>query len=79
MKSYETIDVREIPTTVRHQHIISRIRQLKIEEGLLLIVDHDPKPLYYMLKEEYKMEFEWQYIKSGPVIWEVVLIRKPGT
>jgi uncharacterized protein (DUF2249 family) len=76
MISYETIDVREIPSADRHQNIISRITVLAVGEGLILLVDHDPKPLYYLLKEEHKMDFEWNYIKKGPLIWQVLLIRK---
>ncbi len=78
MTTYETIDVREIPIAERHQQITSRVLRLAAMEGLNLIVDHDPKPLYYLLKEEHKMEIEWKYLKNGPVIWEVVLTRKSG-
>ncbi len=78
MRSYETIDVRKIPSTLRHQQIISRILKLKVDEGIILVVDHDPKPLYYLLKEEHKMGFEWKYMKKGPQIWQVLLIRTSG-
>ena len=76
MTTYQTIDVREIPIAERHQQIISRVLRLSAKEGLVLIVDHDPKPLNYLLKEEHKLELEWKYIRNGPVIWEVLLIRK---
>ncbi len=79
MTTYETIDVREIPIAERHQQITSRVLRLSAMEGLNLIVDHDPRPLYYLLKEEHKMEIEWKYLKNGPLIWEVVLTRKSGT
>ncbi len=79
MTTYETIDVREIPIAERHQQITSKVLRLSAMEGLNLIVDHDPKPLYYLLKEEHKMEIEWKYLKNGPVIWEVVLTRKSST
>ncbi|MEQ8714991.1 MAG: DUF2249 domain-containing protein [Cyclobacteriaceae bacterium] len=79
MTTYETIDVREIPIAERHQQITSRVLRLSAMEGLNLIVDHDPRPLYYLLKEEHKIEIEWKYLKNGPVIWEVVLTRKSGT
>lgn len=79
MRSYETIDVRLIPSHLRHQQIITRVLKLNFNEGVILVVDHDPKPLYYLLKEEHKVEFEWKYIKKGPLMWEVVLIRKSGT
>lgn len=79
MTTYETVDVREIPIAERHQQVVSRVLRLAPKEGLVLIVDHDPKPLYYLLKEEHKMEFEWKYLENGPVIWEVVLICKSGT
>ncbi|MEQ9299499.1 MAG: DUF2249 domain-containing protein [Cyclobacteriaceae bacterium] len=78
MISYETIDVRKIPSVERHQQIIARVLGLKVDEGLILVVDHDPKPLYYLLKEEHKMDFDWKYLEKGPVLWQVLFVRKSG-
>ncbi|MDH5610239.1 MAG: DUF2249 domain-containing protein [Cyclobacteriaceae bacterium] len=78
MNEYEEINVAEIPTATRHGILIGKILALKPQEGLVIKVDHDPKPLYYVLKEEHKMAFQWKYIEEGPINWEVLIIRESG-
>jgi len=38
---------------------------------MLLMNDHDPKPLYYQLSAEYPGCFEWKYVENGPERWQV--------
>lgn len=42
-----TLDVRYIPPGERHPLIFSRLDALQSGEVLLLVNDHDPKPLRY--------------------------------
>ncbi len=72
-----TIDVRPIEPREKHNEIFKIFFSLKPGEVMLLINDHDPKPLYYQMEAENKDEFEWEYIENGPETWKVK-IKKTG-
>ena len=38
---------------------------------ILLMNDHDPKPLYYQFQAELGEPFQWEYLESGPEVWKV--------
>jgi hemerythrin-like domain-containing protein len=42
---------------------------------MLLVNDHDPKPLYYTFAAERAGEFEWRYLEKGPEVWQVEISR----
>ncbi len=65
------IDVRTIPPRERHPLIFSTFRELAAGESLLLINDHDPKPLYYQFQAEHTNQFNWDYLEQGPDVWQV--------
>ncbi|BAW81027.1 hypothetical conserved protein [Candidatus Nitrosoglobus terrae] len=69
--SKATIDVRSIPPQERHPLIFRTFDDLELGESLLLINDHDPKPLYYQLQHSRGKNFDWQYLENGPSIWQV--------
>lgn len=66
-----TIDVRTIIPRERHPLIFATFDALAAGEGLLLINDHDPKPLYYQFQAEAEGEFTWEYLENGPDVWRV--------
>ena len=66
-----TVDVREIPPRERHPLIFGTFDQLAPGDGLLLINDHDPKPLYYQFQAESSGEFTCDYLEKGPDVWRV--------
>lgn len=66
-----TVDVRTIPPRERHPLIFDTFHGLAAGEALLLINDHDPKPLYYQFQAESKEAFTWDYLESGPEVWQV--------
>ncbi len=66
-----SIDVREIPPRNRHAFIFQAFQALGAGGSLLLVVDHDPKPLQYQFDAEYKGAFSWQYLEQGPDQWKV--------
>ena len=47
-----SIDVRVIEPKYKHMRIFERFDELNKGESLLIINDHDPKPLYYQLLAE---------------------------
>lgn len=73
-----TVDVRSIAPRERHPLIFGSFDRLAAGEALLLVNDHDPKPLYYQFQAESKGQFTWDYLESGPEVWQVK-IGKPAT
>lgn len=70
-----TVDVRTIEPRDRHPLIFGTFSKLLPGEALLLVNDHDPKPLYYQFQAEYGGEFKWAYLESGPDVWRVRIDR----
>ena len=66
-----TIDVREISPRERHPLIFNTFDGLTAGTAMLLINDHDPKPLYYQLKAERAGQLGWDYFEEGPEVWRV--------
>ena len=66
-----TIDVREIAPRMRHPLIFQTFQKLAPGQALLLVNDHDPKPLYYQFDAEFPGLFEWDYRERGPDVWQV--------
>jgi uncharacterized protein (DUF2249 family)/hemerythrin-like domain-containing protein len=65
------IDVRTIPPRDRHPFIFSTFDGLEPGGAVMLVNDHDPKPLFYQFSAERAGEFTWDYIESGPMLWRV--------
>ncbi len=74
--SYKAIlDVREIAPRERHPLIFGTFADLGAGESLLLINDHDPKPLYYQFQAESAGTFSWSYLEQGPDVWRVEIAK----
>lgn len=73
-------DVRacEIDARVRHQTILATLDGLEPGQAIRLLVDHDPKPLFYMLQAERAGRFDWQPEREGPQEWSIVVARLAG-
>jgi uncharacterized protein (DUF2249 family) len=65
------VDVRPIPPFQKHPTIFNAYNSLKPGEAMLLVNDHDPKPLYYQFAAELAGKFEWTYLEQGPEVWKV--------
>jgi len=65
------LDVRSLAPAQRHADIFASYRNLAPGKGFVLINDHDPKPLQYQFEAEYKDQFTWDYLESGPKTWRV--------
>lgn len=70
------LDVRHLPARDRHSAIFERLDTLQGHESVLLINDHDPKPLYYRLQAERPGLFAWVYLEQGPEPWGVEITRQ---
>lgn len=76
MMSEVTLDVRLIPPRERHPMIFSTFDQLQPGDAILLVNDHDPKPLYYQFQAEMPGQFDWAYKESGPETWQVEIRKR---
>jgi uncharacterized protein (DUF2249 family)/hemerythrin-like domain-containing protein len=65
------IDVRTISPRERHPFIFSTFDSLVPGGAVLLVNDHDPKPLFYQFSAERAGEFTWDYLENGPMVWRV--------
>lgn len=70
-----TVDVRDIAPRDRHPLIFDTFRKLVPGEAMLLVNDHDPKPLYYQFQAELSDLFSWTYLEQGPDVWQVQIGR----
>jgi uncharacterized protein (DUF2249 family) len=70
------VDVRSMIPRERHPLIFANFDELAPGESLLLVNDHDPKPLYYQLQAERAGEAGWEYLEQGPDVWQVRITRQ---
>ncbi len=65
------IDVQSISPFQRHPLIFQAVQELAPGEGLVLVNDHDPRPLRLQLDTLFPASFTWQYLEQGPDTWRV--------
>ncbi|HLN61476.1 MAG TPA: DUF2249 domain-containing protein [Symbiobacteriaceae bacterium] len=70
-ESAVVVDVRPIPPFQKHPTIFGAFNGLASGESMILVNDHDPKPLYYQFAAELAGKFEWNYLEQGPQVWRV--------
>ena len=70
------LDVRVIPPREKHPTIFNTFDSLASGQSMVIINDHDPRPLRYQLAAEREGQFEWTYELSGPEVWRVKSDRK---
>ena len=69
------LDVRVIPPRDKHSTIFDLFGKLAAGESMVIVNDHDPKPLRYQLVAEYPGKFDWTYEENGPDVWRVKIAR----
>ncbi len=70
------LDVRVIPPRDKHPTIFRTFDDLQSGQALLLINDHDPRPLRYQLAAERPDTFDWNYEAEGPEVWKVKISKR---
>jgi len=70
------LDVRVIPPREKHPTIFRTFDGLARGESMVIINDHDPRPLRYQLEAEHPSEFVWTYESEGPEVWRVRIDRR---
>lgn len=71
----KSIFAPSIPPRDRHKQIFDLFFSLAVGEQMMLINDHDPKPLHYTFLIEYPDTFTWVYQTEGPELFEVVITK----
>ena len=70
------LDVRTIAPREKHPTIFSTFDGLRSGESMVIINDHDPRPLRYQFAAEHPDAFEWTYLEEGPERWRVQIARR---
>jgi uncharacterized protein (DUF2249 family) len=70
------LDARVIPPRDKHPSIFRTFDSLKSGQSMILINDHDPRPLRYQLSAERPDSFGWTYLEEGPSVWRIQIDRK---
>lgn len=71
----DELDVRTLPHGKRHEIIFGRLDALALGQELVIVNDHDPKPLRYQTEALFPDRFEWTYRETGPQVWRVAITR----
>ncbi|CAI6057305.1 hypothetical protein PAECIP112173_01642 [Paenibacillus sp. JJ-100] len=71
-----TINATEYPPHLKHKIIFETFDALQSEESMLLVNDHDPKPLRFQFQSTHADGFEWEYIEQGPITFQVKITKR---
>lgn len=66
-----TVNATEYPPHLKHKVIFETFEGLKLGEAMLLVNDHDPRPLRYQFESTHADHFTWEYLEQGPVTFRV--------
>ena len=69
------LDVRVIPPRDKHPTIFNTFDGLASGQSMVIINDHDPRPLRYQFAAERAEQFAWTYLEQGPQTWRVRIDR----
>lgn len=76
MNFVATVVVPDYAPREKHPTIFNTFDGLVSGENMLIINDHDPRPLLYQFMMERPEKFEWQYLEEGPEVWRVAISKK---
>jgi uncharacterized protein (DUF2249 family) len=63
------VDTRTEPELSCADQTNSAYDALDVGDSLEIVADHDPQPLYFMLRAERGEAFTWDLVESGPELW----------
>jgi uncharacterized protein (DUF2249 family) len=71
------LDVRPVEPKDRFETIMGTYEALAPGAMMELVVDHDPKCMYYTLQATHGDEaFAFEYLEDGPEVWRVEVTRR---
>jgi uncharacterized protein (DUF2249 family) len=71
------VDTREHPEVSCADLTTSAVTALTAGESFVLVADHDPRPLRYLLAAEMPGVTEWQPLDDGPELWRARISKLP--
>ncbi len=77
--SENLLDVTLLDPRKKHPTIFACFDALAEGQSLVILNDHDPKPLYYQLLGERGNVFNWEYLAEGPDWWKVKISKRRST
>ncbi len=78
MATETTIDVRDMVPRERHPRIFATFDSIDAGDAILLINDHDPKPLFYQFQAERAGQVSWTPQEQGPERWVIRIEKVAG-
>ena len=75
MNDTAELDIRTILPARKHPTIHARLETLASGDALILLNDHDPRPLRFELEHDHPGAFAFEYLESGPELWRVRIRR----
>jgi uncharacterized protein (DUF2249 family) len=70
------LDVRAIPPREKHPSIFRTFDGLASGQAMVIINDHDPRPLRHQFMAQRPDSFDWTYEAEGPDVWRVRIGRR---
>ncbi len=70
------LNVPGIKPESKHAAIFQVFKGTDAGESFIIHNDHDPKPVFYQLQNEFGDSFTWEYIHEGPQWWNVQITIK---
>lgn len=69
------VNVAAYPSPFKHRAIFAAFDTLAPGLRMMIVNDHDPRPLHYQFQAERDGEFGWTYLEEGPETWRVAIER----
>jgi uncharacterized protein (DUF2249 family) len=69
------VDTRTEPELSCADQTNSAYDALDVGDSLEIVSDHDPQPLYFMLRAERGEAFTWDLVDAGPDLWRAKVVR----
>lgn len=71
------INVPALEPSQKHATIFHVFENWPKGEHFIIHNDHDPRPLFFHLMEKHGEIFDWEYLTSGPEVWEIKVSLHP--
>ncbi len=71
------LDVRPLAPPRKSQTVLATFDRLDEGEAFILVDDQDPMTLRPFLEAERPGEAQWAYLRDGPYVWHVRILRCP--
>lgn len=65
------INVPEIEPRLKHLTIFKTFDSLMPGDSFIIHNNHDPRPVYFQMKEMHGDIFTWEYLEQGPQWWDI--------